>query len=120
MRCAALFALLGMTLNALWPLLANAEPRTDYFSAEICSSSKAPGLAVGKLPMQLPAPKSPHLHCVFCASGASNASLIGTVAAVVTPITASPAVAVAAEPRRHGSRAFLLAESRAPPVSPSL
>ena len=110
-----------MALNALWPLIASAEPRTDFFSIEICSvNGKAAGAAVGKLPSQLPESKHQNMHCVFCTSGMCNAMLLGTRAAIVVPSVATLAVFPAVDARRQRHHAFLFAESRAPPVLPRL
>ena len=117
-RVAAVLALLGMAFNALWPLIANAEPRTEFFATEICSVSKSNAAnALGKLPVQAPAQKHQAVHCVFCASGACNASLGGALPGVVALSTATEPVPRAAGPHYKSNHAFLFPESRAPPVS---
>ncbi len=116
-RVAAALALLGITLNALWPLLANAAPRADFFADQICTvKNKAPGSAVGKLPAQLPVEKHPNAHCVFCASGACNASLHDASPGVVPPAVTTERVLYGQAALRTIERIYLLAESRAPPA----
>jgi hypothetical protein len=116
-RCAVALALLGMAFNALWPLLANAEPRAGFLPTEICSGSgKAAGAAVGKLPPQLPAPKHPNLHCAFCASGAGNAPLAGALPQVVLVAGFTEPVLQGTAVVHNSNHGFLLAEPRAPPV----
>jgi hypothetical protein len=117
MRRAAALALLGVALNALWPLLANAAPRADFFATEICSvNGKAPGAAVGKLPLPHPASKHPSLHCVFCASGACNAALTGVPPQVAPAGEVTEPVLRTAAVVHNGDHIFLLAEPRAPPA----
>jgi hypothetical protein len=116
-RYTAALALLGMALNALWPLIANAQPHADFFATEICSVNKSTaGSPVGKLPVQLPVQKHPAVHCVFCASGVCNASLSGTLLTVVAPSSAMQPASRTADSRYKSKDAFLFAESRAPPV----
>lgn len=118
-RFAAALALVGVTLNALWPLLANAAPRADFFADQICTvKNKAPGSAVGKLPAQLPVEKHANAHCVFCVSGACNASLHDASRRDAAPSSSLQprARARASAVQRKNPRVFLLAESRAPPA----
>ncbi len=70
-RITAWLAILGMALNALWPLLANAAPQ--QFVGSICSVNgmrMAPAVDPGKPAQPVPA-KSFAPHCPFC-SGVSD------------------------------------------------
>jgi hypothetical protein len=119
-RAAAALALLGTALNALWPLLANAEPRTDVFSNEICSVNKSkPGSVAGRLPPVQPPASHQSLHCVFCASGIGNVP-VGTSPAVMVLAAASEPAPAAVAAFQFGNAALLFPESRAPPGSPLL
>lgn len=104
-----------MALYALWPLLANAEPRVNFFAMEVCTVNKAPFKSPAQ-PVELPAHKNPVSHCAFCASGGCAAALTATplvpftlAAATVTAITSDSSTDPVREP-------FTLAASRAPPV----
>jgi hypothetical protein len=120
-RFAAWLAILGIALNALWPLLANASPRPDSFRAEICSLNnlKAPqGISENIPPAQLPAEQHPLAHCVFCASGVCAAPLTGASFVVVVQVATANLKPYAADSRPGSAVTWLLAPSRAPPVLP--
>ncbi|MGH8746185.1 MAG: DUF2946 family protein [Burkholderiales bacterium] len=75
---AAWLAILSMTLNASWPMLAAANPRiADPFGTEVCTASGV--VAVADSGLQLPNPSQPaHRlvpHCAFCTLGAAHSAL---------------------------------------------
>ena len=80
-RAAAWTAILAMALNALWPLLAAANPGVpEPFGVEVCTSN---GLVmVFDAGRQLPNPDGPaHRlvpHCAFCSLGSGHAALHGS------------------------------------------
>src|SRR4051812_2566689 len=112
-RLATWLALLGMTLNALWPLLANAGPAD--FSAPVCSTAHqgASGLLAGT-PLPMSPAKKIAPHCAFCGAGHS-------LAAMAPPEPGWFAAAVGEPPRQppqSGSPTcqLLAANPRGPPV----
>jgi len=120
-RFAAWLAILGIALNALWPLLANASPHPDSFRAEICSLSnlKAPhGISETIPPAQLPAEEHPLTHCMFCASGVCSPPLTSASFIVVVPVATENLKPYAADSCSSIAVTWLLAPSRAPPVLP--
>ncbi len=71
-------AILSMLLNALWPLLAGANPATpDLFAAEVCTANGLRVVIAGD--RQLPGSDGPSHrlmpHCAFCSLGAGHAAL---------------------------------------------
>lgn len=75
---AAWLAILSMTLNASWPLLAGANPGIpDPFGTEVCTAHGV--VAVIDSDFQLPSPSGPSHrlvpHCVFCTLGAAHVVL---------------------------------------------
>ena len=88
-RIAAWLALAGMSLNAFWPLLANARPSVPALSSEICSatglqhsSESTPGEAPGKGVRPS--------HCNLCPFNAERGPAIsGAASALLCPMPAS-------------------------------
>src|SRR5258705_3694865 len=83
-RNALWLAFLGMTLNALWPLLANAGPKEIF--AIVCSSNGAGSAAAADggtpLPHQSPVTGSVP-HCPFCLGGSDQTPGVTTFQAVL-------------------------------------
>ena len=84
-RIARWLAIVGMALNALWPLLASAGPQE--LTTIICS---AHGMQQVSLSDSGPLPSAPERnllpHCAFCSSvGTSAAVLPGTALAFAAP-----------------------------------
>jgi hypothetical protein len=72
-RFALWLAFLGMTLNALWPLLANAGPKEIF--AIVCSVNGAQSAAAadGGTPLPHQAPVTSAVpHCPFCLGGSDQ------------------------------------------------
>lgn len=88
-------AILGVALNALWPLLAHAASAAPQeFAAPICTTNKAYFTAPangGELPAKTPPASSALPHCPFCLGVSDN----------VPALAATPAVAWAAALPRH-------------------
>jgi len=121
---AARFALIGVALNALWPLLANADPRPQLPAVELCSM-----MGGGKVSVQygdqeagaplVPAKLKPQ-HCVFCASGGC-ASAPADAARSANRLSAFSSVRPSAPAPVLSARSeFLLAAPRAPPSLPQI
>ncbi|MGH8737910.1 MAG: DUF2946 family protein [Burkholderiales bacterium] len=75
---AAWLAILSMTLNASWPVLAGANPGiADPFGTEVCTASGV--VAVADSGLQLPNPGGPSHrlvpHCAYCTLGAAHSAL---------------------------------------------
>jgi hypothetical protein len=115
-RFSAWLAILGMVLNALWPLLAHAAPRE--FVAPICSmvGTTAAQVMEGGLPPPAPL-KSVAPHCPFCSLGSDQQPLLAAaeIPAFVPLLLAAPpppakivvfsaTIASAAHPRGPPSR----------------
>jgi len=107
----------AMVLNALWPLIANAQPASAPLLMEVCT---AQGI--------LPAPDGPgapsesgsrHLqpHCPLCSFGTDKAaaapSLASGIPVAIASSQATGAATSTAEPR---SDSYSPAQPRAPPV----
>jgi hypothetical protein len=69
----AWIAILAMTLNALWPLLAQAKPAPESNLHELCTAAGIQIVAVGG---ELPA-HQPNLspHCAFCSLGTDRVAI---------------------------------------------
>jgi hypothetical protein len=83
-RNALWLAFLGMTLNALWPLLANAGPKEIV--AIVCSVNGARSAAAeyGGTPQPHQAPvTSAAQHCPFCLGGSDQSPGLNTPPGVV-------------------------------------
>ena len=107
-----------MALNVLWPLIANADPRSPPFNAGICTANRtsgAQGADADKLPVQIPAEKLRLAHCDFCTSGSCSAPLPDAMSSAVTPSDAAHEYPWIAAPFFGNGNSFLLAQSRAPP-----
>jgi Protein of unknown function (DUF2946) len=77
-NAAAWAAILGMALNALWPLLSGANPGVqDPIGAQVCTAHGM--VPVFDRDLQLPGPgKESHrltAHCAFCSLGSAHAAL---------------------------------------------
>jgi Protein of unknown function (DUF2946) len=77
-KAAAWAAILSMALQALWPLLAGANPGTpEPFGTEVCTAHGL--LAVYDSEQQLPSPAGPSHrllpHCAFCTLGSGHAAV---------------------------------------------
>jgi len=116
---AARLALVGVALNALWPLVANADPRPQLPPIELCSMS---GNTVAVQPFDdhaglplLPAKLKPQ-HCAFCASGGCAAAPAQAARGADRFFAFSFVRSSTPESRLSGRSEFLLAASRAPPL----
>jgi len=112
----AWFAILGVAWHALWPLLAQAQPRDPLRDAPICSVAGT--VHKGALPAA-PSPLGPDAtgaHCALCLPGGGTPALVPANAALsFAPPASAPrmaaACAIVAVPLLHPS-----AGPRAPPV----
>jgi DUF2946 family protein len=118
-RAAALLAVLAITLQALWPLVAQARPVGPGIPVPVCTINGITHY------LEIPAPKSPleesssahREHCQLCLFGAERAALSANGArADFSGIGADRRVASAALPQsQHPLR--LPAQPRAPPLA---
>ena len=116
-RIAGWLAILAMSLNALWPLVANAKPSSAFDPAtEICTVGGVKAFAGGDVTPQ-PADKAHQPNCSFCTLGADQFALPANAAAIVLPAVESPAfgAGVAGVPPAESS-SYSPAHPRAPPV----
>ena len=110
-------AILAITLNAAWPLLANARPKSVHL-VPICTVEgithflEVPG---GSTPLDDSA-NAHHDHCSFCFLG-TGALLPTHVEAPRLPASVSDRIAVSHE-QSHSSEVLLVHGARAPPLSP--
>jgi hypothetical protein len=109
---AAWLALAAMTLNAAWPLLANAKP--DDLAAEICSAS---GLkhAAGGVPA-LPDRGYHASHCNLCPFGAERGAAIAAVTRTsLLPVPAPEQIFARCEAPQVSISLYPAAPPRGPP-----
>ncbi len=81
-RIAAWIALASMTLNAFWPLLANAKPRVPALSSEVCSATGLQHTAEN-LPGEAPGKSVRPSHCTLCPFNAERGPAISGAAPVL-------------------------------------
>jgi len=118
-RAAVWLALLAMTLNASWPLLASANPGTpDRFGTEVCTAHGV--IVVVDSDLQLPNPQGPaHRlmpHCAFCTVAPGHSLLhSATMAAWHAPLAAYKAPAEF-RPTIVARRTVAALKARAPPA----
>src|SRR5437879_9262444 len=95
-RIAAWLALVGIGLNASWPLLANAAPSVPALPSEICTATGQKH--AGESPLGKGARPS---HCTLCPFNAERgAAISGAAPALLCPTTASgPVRALFSEPQ---------------------
>ncbi len=117
-RFASWLAIAAMALNALWPLLANAQPAGQASMFEVCTAEGIKFVSgdAGKAPAESGAR---HLqpHCALCSFGADKVPALAQAAfAVPVIVDASFGIAqlAALSPGRLDPRSP--AQPRAPPV----
>jgi|SRR5436190_14978297 len=110
-------AILAITLNAAWPLIASAKPKSVHL-VPLCTVEgvthyiEVPG---GTTPLDQSA-NTHHDHCAFC--------FLGVGGLLPSHVDASPTVASASEriargiEESHFTEAFIVHGARAPPFSP--
>lgn len=110
-RLAGWLAIFAMTLNALWPVLANAKPASAGDFTEICTANGMVRVAAGDGGTQAPElALTP--HCAFCAFGADRAvALPPTAAVLVLPAFEAPVF-------RPRAAAVIVPESFSRPPAP--
>lgn len=115
-RIPAWLAIAAMTLNALWPLLANAKPAVPANPSEICSATglKHTGGEPAGAPDQGSHP-SCCSHCPHCPFNAERGAAIPCVAAPSCPTTAGSRPEFAGT-SRFKSQLDPATRPRAPPV----
>ena len=116
-RIAGWLAILAMSLNALWPLVANAKPSWAFDpGTEICTVGGVKAFAGGGGSPQ-PVDNAHQPNCSFCTLGADRFALPASAVAVVLPATESPVFRadIAGIPPAEPS-SYSPAHPRAPPV----
>jgi hypothetical protein len=115
-RFSAWIAILAMTLNALWPLIAQAKPIQAAALHEICT---AEGLqVVPAAPEDRPSGTKLSPHCAFCSLGADRIAIATSPLAGVTHAPdAREVLRVAFDAPLPASHARSPAQPRAPPFS---
>ena len=112
-RIGAWIALVAIGFHALWPLLAQAGPRSDPGLAEVCSAAGAK-----HAPAQAPQSHVGGAHCLLCPlsgdRGAAIPRLVDAGWIVPAPAPVKPRFDVAAPAERDSA---VRARSRAPPAS---
>jgi|SRR6476661_1267817 len=115
-RLGTWLAILAITLQALWPLLANAKPR-GVTLVPLCTVDGVTHyleVPTGKAPLDDSA-SAHHEHCSFCSLGAAAMAHWQALPPVFQPI-AERACAPVLTPRAR--QALLISGARAPPVFP--
>ena len=118
-RICAWFAILVMALNALWPLIVTAQPKS--IPTEICSVSGAMTMAGADSGHNLPAHHEHHGKlsdcCAFCVGGVHAAPLAPALAGMVLNLDPTPMLFASADAVTWKCSYYLPALSRAPPAS---
>jgi hypothetical protein len=117
-RLGTWLAVLAITLQAAWPLLANAKPR-GVTLVPLCTVDGVTHyleVPTGKTPLDHTA-STHHQHCGFCSLGASALVHAAALPRAVESI-AERATALVITPRARET--LLVSGARAPPVSPAV
>jgi hypothetical protein len=112
-RIAALAAVFGIALQALWPFVAQARPR-DAISVPVCSAEGSHRSI--DLPIGNPNAGKGAEHCKHCLLGDGQSVLAPGIPAALSPSRESQQVPGTASPFAEQSR-HLAARPRAPPQS---
>ena len=110
-------AILAITLNAAWPLLANARPKSVHL-VPLCTVEgithyvEVPG---GSTPLDDSA-NAHHDHCSFCFLGAGGL-LSSHVDVPLVPVSVAERIALGIE-HSHSNAVLIVHGARAPPLSP--
>jgi hypothetical protein len=79
-RISAWVAILAMTLNALWPVIAQAKPGPSPTLQEVCTSAGLQKIAVdGGQPADHSAGGKASPHCAFCSLGAVQLAILPAI-----------------------------------------
>lgn len=116
-RIAGWLAILAMSLNALWPLVANAKPAGAFDpSTEICTVGGVKSFAGGSGIPQ-PADNTHQPNCSFCTFGADKFALPSVATSSVLAVV-EPAGFALQIPQVRPTRppSYAPAHPRAPPV----
>ena len=79
---AAWLALVGVALNASWPLLANAKPSVPALPSEICSATGLKHAGEGS-PGDAPGKNVSPSHCTLCPGNAERGAALSGIVAVL-------------------------------------
>jgi hypothetical protein len=76
-RASAWIAILAMTLNALWPVIAQAKPGPSPTLQEVCTSAGLQKIVVdGDQPAEHSAGGKASPHCAFCSFGSDSLAIL--------------------------------------------
>lgn len=82
-------ALLAMTLNALWPAIAQAKPGPAPTLVEVCTSAGLQKIAVGAdLPADHTSGTQVSPHCAFCSFGTDQQAVLPAAPAGILLVSA--------------------------------
>ena len=117
-RLASWLAIAAMALQALWPLLANAQPSGQLAQFEVCSSDGV-RFVNGDTGQEPAGSVAKHLqpHCALCSFGADKAPAVAPLGYAVPPAVESsgiPSATALSPPASPDPRSP--AQSRAPPL----
>jgi hypothetical protein len=108
-----------MVLNALWPLIAHANPNKELIPLVICTANGFQTVGVGNSGKNLPAPSEKHVakHCPLCLSSAHQVAILAPMpGAVALPAASNGQSLQSSTPVIDTPRQFSSAQPRAPPV----
>ena len=120
-RFTAWIAIAAMALNALWPLLANAQPGGTASPFEVCTAQGLKTIAAdaGSVPDSSGQSGSEHLqpHCPLCSTGSDKYSAAPSTPLVVISAVESGCITPAAVQSAESRSDFRSpAQPRAPPA----
>jgi hypothetical protein len=107
-----------MVLNALWPVIAHANPNKGLIPVVICTANGFQTVDVGSDGKNSPAPTEKHVraHCPLCLSSAHQVAILAPMPGAI----ALPAASTEQSPQSSTTpvdtaRQFSSAQPRAPP-----
>ena len=121
-RICAWLAILTMTLNASWPLIVTAQPKS--IPNDICSVSGTMVMGHADAGHDMPAPPAHHDHnklsdcCTFCVGGVHAAPIAPALAGFTLNLDPTPLLFASADAITWTCPYYLPTLSRGPPASP--
>jgi hypothetical protein len=110
-----------MALNALWPLIAHANPNQEPIPLVICTANDFQTVDVRSDGTNAPAPAGKHapVHCPLCLSSAHQVAILAPMpGAIALPASGTGQPLQSSTTSVDRARQFSSAQPRAPPVLP--
>jgi hypothetical protein len=116
-RISAWVAILAMTLNALWPVIAQAKPGPSPTLQEVCTSAGLQKIVVdGAQPAGHSSDGKASPHCAFCSLGTDQLAILPAVqVGIAQVLEVRDSLPVHSEAPLQEPSVLLPAQPRAPP-----